>query len=43
LGQGFGSLKKIQATSEPIDAVTALELYSNKDVVDIAYGNLKER
>lgn len=30
-------------TNETIDAVTALELYRNKDVVEKAFGNLKER
>ena len=30
-------------TNEPMDAVTALELYRNKDVVEKAFGNLKER
>ena len=28
---------------EKMDAVTALELYRNKDVVEKAFGNLKER
>ncbi len=31
------------STNEPMDAVTALELYRNKDVVEKAFGNLKER
>lgn len=30
-------------TNETMDAVTALELYRNKDVVEKAFGNLKER
>ncbi len=30
-------------TNEPMDAATALELYRNKDVVEKAFGNLKER
>ncbi|EHQ35206.1 IS1634 family transposase [Methanoplanus limicola] len=30
-------------TNEKMDAVTALELYRNKDVVEKAFGNLKER
>ena len=30
-------------TNETIDAITALELYRNKDVVEKAFGNLKER
>jgi len=30
-------------TNEAMDAVTALELYRNKDVVEKAFGNLKER
>jgi len=30
-------------TNETMDAVTALELYHNKDVVEKAFGNLKER
>src|SRR5659263_603210 len=30
-------------TIETMDAVTALELYRNKDVVEKAFGNLKER
>jgi len=30
-------------TNESMDAVTALELYRNKDVVEKAFGNLKER
>jgi transposase len=30
-------------TNEIMDAVTALELYRNKDVVEKAFGNLKER
>lgn len=30
-------------TNENMDAVTALELYRNKDVVEKAFGNLKER
>jgi transposase len=36
---GFFSL----ITNEKMDAVTALELYRNKDVVEKAFGNLKER
>ncbi|NLV28218.1 MAG: IS1634 family transposase [Methanomicrobiales archaeon] len=36
---GFFSL----ITNETMDAVTALELYWNKDVVEKAFGNLKER
>lgn len=36
---GFFSL----ITNETMDAVTALELYRNKDVVEKAFGNLKER
>lgn len=30
-------------TNEKMDAITALELYRNKDVVEKAFGNLKER
>lgn len=30
-------------TNETMDAITALELYRNKDVVEKAFGNLKER
>ncbi len=30
-------------TNETMDAVTALELYRNKDVVEKAFGNVKER
>jgi transposase len=30
-------------TNETMDAVTALEIYRNKDVVEKAFGNLKER
>ena len=30
-------------TNETMDAITALELYHNKDVVEKAFGNLKER
>jgi transposase len=30
-------------TNETMDAVTAIELYRNKDVVEKAFGNLKER
>ena len=30
-------------TNETMDAITALELYQNKDVVEKAFGNLKER
>ncbi len=30
-------------TNETMDATTALELYRNKDVVEKAFGNLKER
>ncbi len=30
-------------TNKTMDAVTALELYRNKDVVEKAFGNLKER
>ena len=30
-------------TNESMDAVTALEIYRNKDVVEKAFGNLKER
>lgn len=30
-------------TNETIDAFTALEIYRNKDVVEKAFGNLKER
>ena len=30
-------------TNETMDAVTVLELYRNKDVVEKAFGNLKER
>nr|WP_301665446.1 hypothetical protein [Methanoculleus sp. FWC-SCC1] len=30
-------------TNETMDTVTALELYRNKDVVEKAFGNLKER
>ncbi len=30
-------------TNESMDAITALELYRNKDVVEKAFGNLKER
>jgi transposase len=30
-------------SNETMDAVTALELYRNKDVVEKAFGNLKER
>jgi len=30
-------------TNETMDAVTALELYRNKDVAEKAFGNLKER
>ncbi|HWQ67014.1 MAG TPA: IS1634 family transposase [Methanospirillum sp.] len=30
-------------TSETMDAITALEFYPNKDVVEKAFGNLKER
>ena len=30
-------------TNETMNAVTALELYRNKDVVEKAFGNLKER
>lgn len=30
-------------TNETMDAVTALEVYRNKDVVEKAFGNLKER
>ncbi len=30
-------------TNEKMDAVTALEIYRNKDVVEKAFGNLKER
>jgi transposase len=30
-------------TNDTMDAVTALELYRNKDVVEKAFGNLKER
>jgi transposase len=36
---GFFSL----ITDETMDAITALELYRNKDVVEKAFGNLKER
>jgi len=36
---GFFSL----ITNETMDAVTALEIYRNKDVVEKAFGNLKER
>ena len=37
-GYGFFAL----LTNETMDAVTALELYRNKDVVEKAFGNLKE-
>ena len=30
-------------TNETMDAITALELYRNKDIVEKAFGNLKER
>lgn len=30
-------------SNEPMDSITALELYRNKDVVEKAFGNLKER
>ena len=30
-------------SNQPMDAITALELYRNKDVVEKAFGNLKER
>ena len=30
-------------SNETMDAITALELYRNKDVVEKAFGNLKER
>lgn len=30
-------------TNETMDAITALELYHNKDIVEKAFGNLKER
>ncbi len=30
-------------TNETMDAITALELYRNKDMVEKAFGNLKER
>ena len=30
-------------TNESMDAITALELYRNKDVIEKAFGNLKER
>ncbi|MBS3969735.1 MAG: IS1634 family transposase [Clostridia bacterium] len=30
-------------TNQPMDAVTALEIYRNKDLVEKAFGNLKER
>ena len=30
-------------TNETMDAITVLELYRNKDVVEKAFGNLKER
>ena len=36
---GFFSL----ITNETMDAITVLELYRNKDVVEKAFGNLKER
>ncbi len=30
-------------TNETMDAITALELYRNRDIVEKAFGNLKER
>lgn len=33
----------ILITNESMDAITALEIYRNKDVVEKAFGNLKER
>ena len=55
VGQEYRSMKKVSSqarryygffaliTNETMDAVTALELYRNKDVVEKAFGNLKER
>jgi len=36
---GFFSL----ISNETMDSITALEIYRNKDVVEKAFGNLKER
>ncbi|MDW7661635.1 MAG: transposase, partial [Bacillota bacterium] len=33
----------VLVSNETMDAITALEIYRNKDVVEKAFGNLKER
>ena len=38
VNEGFALL-----SNEKMDALTALELYRNKDIVEKAFGNLKER